>query len=439
MGPRLLVVISVCIILLPLGLAAIGARPPRSLLDELASGAGMLAFSIILLEFALSGRFRVVSGKVGMDVTMRVHQLTARTALIAVILHPFLYQAAWNPPYPWDVYRLETVTSGIGALWSGMLAYVLLPAFVGLAIVRGQPNYSYETWRLGHGIGALVIAGLILHHTLSAGRYAQDPVLAGVWIALSALALASFLWIYVAGPLLQFRRPWRVTKTQLIAERIWEVEIAPDGHRGLDYEAGQFVWLNLGHSPLSVRENPFSISSAPGSGPNIQFLIKELGDLTRSLGSIPQGAPAYIDGPHGNLTVKGRDAAGVALIAGGIGVAPLIGVLRQLTLDHDPRSRVLVYADRTVEQFVHREELEALAKEAETELVLVLDEPPAGWAGETGRIDRAMLGRLFDTPERREWLFLLCGPFPMLTSVEDSLVDIGVQSNRILAEKFDYD
>lgn len=439
MNPRLLVAISLSVILLPLVLAAIGARPPRSLLDELASGAGMLAFSIILLEFALSGRFRVISGKIGMDVTMRAHQRIARTALVIALLHPFLYQAEWNPPYPWDVIRLETVTSDLASLWSGMLAFVLLPAFIALAIMRGQPNYTYETWRLSHGVGAVVIAGLVLHHTLSAGRYAQDPVLAAVWIALSALALISFLWVYAAAPLLQLRRPWRVESIRPVAERIWEVEIAPEGHRGLDYKAGQFVWLNLGNSPFSHRENPFSISSAPGSGPNVQFLIKELGDLTRSLGSIPQGTRAYVDGPHGNLIVAGHDAPGLGLITGGVGIAPLIGILRQLALDDDPRPRVLVYADRTPEQFVHRAELEALALDARTDVVFVADEPPDGWTGPSGRVDHALLGNLFDTPERRDWLFVLCGPPPMLTSVEDALIDIGIASNRILSEKFDYD
>lgn len=439
MTPRLLVPLSVFIILLPLGLAAAGARTPRSLWDELASGAGMLAFSIILLEFALSGRFRMISRKVGMDVTMRVHQLVARTALVAAILHPFLYSADWSLPSPGDVARVETVTSDLGALWSGMLAYLLLPAFVVLAIVRGQPNYSYEAWRLGHGIGAVVIAGLILHHTLSAGRYAQDPVLAGVWIAMSSFALISFLWVYVAVPVLQLGRPWQVHEIRPVAERIWEVEIAPDGHRGLDYDAGQFVWLNLGNSPFSNRENPFSISSAPGSGRNLRFLIKELGDLTRSLGSIPKGTRAYIDGPHGNLTVNGRDVPGIGLVAGGIGVAPLIGILRQLAIDDDPRPRVLVYADRTPEQFAHLEELEILARDARTEVFLVVADPPEGWTGETGFVDRAMLDRMFGTPERRDWLFVLCGPPPMLTSVERALGDIGVPAGRILTERFDYD
>ena len=439
MKPRLLVVLSLGVILLPLILAALGAREPRSLLDELASGAGMLAFSIILLEFALSGRFRMISGKVGMDVTMRAHQWIARTALVLMLVHPFLYQAEWNPPYPWDVTRLETVTSDPALLWSGMLAFMLLPTFIVLAIVRGQPNYSYEAWRLGHGIGAIVIAGLVLHHTLSAGRYAQDTVLAWVWIVLSALALISFLWVYAVHPLIQLRRPWRVKSIRPAAERIWQVEIAPDGHDGLNYKAGQFVWLNLGNSPFSNRENPFSISSAPGSGPNLQFIIKELGDLTRSLGTIPPGTRAYVDGPHGNLVVTGHDAQGIALIAGGVGIAPLIGILRQMALDDDPRPRVLVYADKAPEQFVHRDELDLLAHDARTELVLVADQPPAGWTGETGFVDRALLGRLFETPERRGWLFVLCGPPPMLTSVETALIDIGVPANRILSEKFDYD
>jgi len=439
MDPRLLFPIALCIIFLPLGLAAADARPPRSLLDELASGAGMLAFSIILLEFVLSGRFRLISGRIGMDVTMRVHQLLARTALAAAILHPFLYRAEWNPPYPWDVTRLETVTADFGALWSGMLAWVLLPAFVALAIVRGQPNYSYEAWRIGHGIGALAIAAFILHHTLSAGRYAADPVLAWLWISLTILALASFLWVYLAVPLIQLRRPWRVTEIRPVAERIWEVEIAPDGHNGLDYRAGQFVWLNIGHSPFRRRENPFSISSAPGSGPSLRFLIKELGVFTARLGTIPRGTRAYVDGPHGNLTVRGRAAPGIALIAGGIGVAPLIGILRQLALDRNSPPRLLVYADRTSEQFVHRDEMEALARKEETGLVLVLEEPPPGWTGETGRVDGPLLRRLFDRPDRRDWLFVLCGPPPMLTSVEDALIDIGVPADRILSEKFDYD
>jgi predicted ferric reductase len=429
MNPRLLIALYLGVVLLPLGLAAIGTRPPRSVADELASGLGMVAFAIILVEFTLSGRFRTISGRIGMDVTMRIHQLVARTALAAAVLHPFLYRAAWNPPYPWDATRLETLTTDLGALWSGILAWVLLPAFVVLAIARGRPNYGYETWRLMHGLGAVAIAALVLHHTLSAGRYAADPALAALWIALSLVALATVLWVYVVVPLGQVRRPWR----------IWEVEISPQGHSGLAYQAGQFVWLNIGHTPFGPWENPFSISSAPSEGRNLRFLVKELGDFTRSLGSVAPGTRAHLDGPHGTLTVQGHEAPGIGLVAGGIGIAPLIGILRELALREDPRPRVLVYADRRPEQIVHRDELERLAAAAQTELVLVFEEPPRGWAGESGRVDAALLARLFGTEERRRWLYVLCGPPPMLTAVEDTLVALGVPPRNVLSERFDYD
>ena len=36
--------------------------------------------------------------------------------------------------------------------------------------------------------------------------------------------------------------------------------MTPNGHRGLDYRAGQFAWLNVGQSPFSMKEHPFSIS-----------------------------------------------------------------------------------------------------------------------------------------------------------------------------------
>lgn len=69
-----LALIYVLLILAPLGFSWSLGWPPRSFHQEFASGLGMLAFSIILVEFLLSGRFRFISSSLGMDVTMRVHQ-----------------------------------------------------------------------------------------------------------------------------------------------------------------------------------------------------------------------------------------------------------------------------------------------------------------------------------------------------------------------------
>lgn len=439
MRPTILIVLYLGTTFLPLALAWSGMRPPRTFLDEIASGAGLLAFAIILVEFVLSGRFRSISGRIGMDVTMRFHQLLARTALVLAVVHPFLYRTPFAVQLPWDPTLQLTLTSNFTALASGAIAFVLLGAFVLLSIARDQLPFKYETWRLMHGLGAVLIAGFILHHTLGVGRYSQDPILAGVWIGLFTFAVATLLFVYFVEPLLQGRRAWRVTSVTPLALNTWEFALEPVGHSGLTYQAGQFVWLNVGNSAFSLHENPFSISSAPASGNRLEFVIKELGDFTGSIGRILPGTTAHIDGPHGNLIVTDQSEGGVALIAGGVGIAPLLGILRQMRLEGDQRQVVLIYGNRAEEQIVYRDELESLSAEPGTRMELVVSEPSDQWTGRTGVVDSRLIEEIFRSPEMRKWTFILCGPPAMMKAVEDTLIDIGVPGRQVLSERFKYD
>lgn len=402
-------------------------------------GPGCWASRIILLEFVLSGRFQTVSARIGMDVTMRFHQMVARTALVLVVLHPILYRAPFNPPYPWDVTRQFTLSDDIGSILTGILAWVLLLVLVALGIGRNRLPYRYETWRLIHGLGALLVAGLVLAHALEAGRYSQDAALFYVWIVLFFVAVFSLAYVYVIKPIQQTRRPWTVRGVRSAGMRTWELTLEPDGHRGVGYEAGQFVWLNVGNSPFSLFENPFSISSAPASGPALQFVIKELGDFTRTIGRIEPGARAYLDGPHGDLVVAGRGEPGMALVAGGVGIAPLIGILRQLCHENDTRPTMLIYGNRLEEQIAYREELATMAEAHGTEVVHVLSEPPDGWTGRTGLVDADLIRAVFDPATMKHWLFLLCGPPAMMQVVETTLIEMGVPSRQIESERFQYD
>nr|WP_275297936.1 ferredoxin reductase family protein [Marinobacter sediminum] len=395
---------------------------------------GILAFSMVLMEFILSGRFKAISNGVGLDVTMRLHQIMARTALVFALLHPFLYQGTPSGgPRPWDPTHVLTITTDFSALSTGIAAYLLLPSLVLLAIGRAQLNFRYETWRLLHGIGALLIAVLLLHHTVNAGRYGSQPVMSWVWLAMTGLAVGSLLCVYILVPLLQKARPWRVTSVARLTPKQWEVTVKPNGHSGLDYKAGQFVWLNVGNSPFSLKENPFSICSAPAAGPELSFMIKELGDFTRTIRQIKTGTVAYLDGPYGNLSLEGRTEPGVALIAGGVGLAPLLGILRQMRLTGDSREVKVIYGNRIIDQIAYREELDT------EDVFYVLQEPPETWHGETGFVDAALIDRVFTEKEFSEWVFVMCGPAIMMDIVEDHLTERGTPSHRILSERFSYD
>jgi predicted ferric reductase len=434
MKPLIFIAVYLAVVALPLALSWSLGFPPRPFQRELASGFGILAFSMVLMEFVLSGRFKTVSNGIGMDVTMRLHQMVARTALVFALLHPFLYRGSLSGgPRPWDPTRQLTITTSFSELSTGIAAYLILPSLVLLAIGRTQLNFKYETWRLLHGVGALLIALLLLHHTVNAGRYGSHPYMTSLWVAMTGVAVGSLLYVYLLVPILDKSRRWRVSSVKQLTTKQWQVTVKPDGHSGQDYKAGQFFWLNVGHSPFSLKENPFSVCSAPAAGPELAFMIKELGDFTRTIGQIKLETVAYLDGPYGSLSVEDRREPGVALIAGGVGLGPLLGILRQMRLTEDPRKVKLIYGNRVEEQIAYREELGA------ADVTYVLSEPTDAWQGEVGFIDSTLIDRVFSTDEFKEWVFVLCGPTIMMDIVEDHLIKLGTPSHRILSERFDYD
>ncbi|MEO8717252.1 MAG: ferric reductase-like transmembrane domain-containing protein, partial [Burkholderiales bacterium] len=377
--------------LLPLALAAAQGLPRRPWLDELSSGLAMVGFAVLLLEFALSGRTRRLSARLGTDLTMRLHQRMALVALAFLLFHPFLYAPAFSERPAFGSGAGMRVLLTPAATVSGMAAWMLLVMLVALAVFRSQLRWSYEAWRVSHGVGALVIALLGTHHVLDTGRYAQGPWLRGLWLAACAAALASLAVVYLLRPLLQLRHRWRVAIVAPEAERLWRVVLEPETASNFRFEAGQFVWVRLHRALGRITEHPFSIASAPGQLPRLQFVVKEAGDFTRGIGRVLPGTAAYVDGPYGNLTLAGRSGAGVMLIAGGAGIAPILSLARELAATHDPRPLKIIYADRSAAQLVARAELEVLARAPGREVHFIVDEPPADWAGLRGRVDRANL------------------------------------------------
>lgn len=437
--PRVLLPAYVVIALLPLGLATWQGLPARPFRDEIASALALVGFSMLLAEFVLSGRFRGVSGRIGIDITMRFHQLIARVLTVFILVHPFLYSLPMWGSRPWDTSGQSTLDLSGAAFLTGAVAWLLLPILVAISIFRRELPYRYETWRLMHGVGAALIALLTLHHATDAGRYSSDPALAAFWVIMTIVAFSTLVHVYLTGPLRRLRHPYFVASLERIASKSWDLVIEPARGSAIEFKPGQFVWLTLGRSPFSITEHPFSISSCPADRPRIGFTIKEVGDFTSEIGSIPVGASAYVDGPHGSMVLPERHAAGITLIAGGVGLAPIMSILRQLRADRDARPVRLIYGNRAADQIMYRDELEAMKEELDMAVHHVLQEPPPDWTGATGLIDEPLLRRLTAEDNDEGRLYVVCGPAPMIDGVEEILDRLGVPMSRVLAEKFTYD
>lgn len=427
------------ICLAPLISAVLQGLPARSLFRELSAGLVMVGYVMMLLQFLLSGRFAWLSGRIGIDRTMRFHQLTGWAILAFIVVHPLLYAAPRLLPEPADALAVLNRMFASPNLRSGVIAWWLTVLVVLMAVFRDRLPFRYEVWRLSHGVGAMAIAVLGTHHTLAVGTYSADRWLAAFWIVATVAAIGFMLHVYVVRPLVQLRSPFRVVSNRRIADGIWEVAIEPERGPAPPFAAGQFVWLNLGHSAFSLTEHPFSISSAPQALPRMEFAIKQSGDFTSRIGEVPVGTRAYLDGPHGTFTLAGREAGPVLFIAGGVGFAPVMGMLRQLRAERFAHPVRLIYANRVETQILFRDEIEALRGELDFDVIHVLSEPPAGWNGEVGQLTPDVVGRCLHRLGDRPWLVLVCGPPAMMTSVERTLVARGISRARIVSERFKYD
>jgi predicted ferric reductase len=213
------------------------------------------------------------------------------------------------------------------------------------------------------------------------------------------------------------------------------VSLSPPPDIDFRFEPGQFAWFAIGRSPFSLTQHPFSLSSS-AERRGVEVAIKALGDFTSRIHELKTGTKVYVDGPHGAFSIDQDEGPGFGLIAGGVGIAGLISMLRTMADRNDIRAVLLFYANLDWDGVAFRDELEQLQHHLNLTLVHVLERPPAAWAGETGYVTADVLARHLPDGYQR-FQYFICGPDPMMDAVEAALLKLGVPGERVHTERFD--
>ena len=165
--------------------------------------------------------------------------------------------------------------------------------------------------------------------------------------------------------------------------------------------------------------------------------MKELGDFTGAMSDLEANKRAYVDGPFGRFTLEAHPGPGLVLIAGGVGIGPVMSILRTLR-DAGSRTPIWLFdANDTRDDMVYEDDLEDLARALPLEVVHVLSDANGSWAGEQGHIDAALLDRHLPA-ERADLQYFVCGPPPMMAAVEEALDELGIPQRRVHHELFDF-
>ena len=419
----------------PLIILLIGPVPlGREFWREFSVALGFGGLAMMALQFVLTARFKVIKAPYGSDVIYHFHRQISLVAFVLILAHPLLLFI--NAP---DTLRLLNL---FGAPWrarAGVVAVLLLAVLMVASLWRKPFKIEYTTWRIWHGILAIAVVALAMAHVVLAAHYVNTPWKRVIWAGYGLFWIGLLAWVRLIKPMLLLRRPYAVD--QVIPERgnSWTLVVKPVGHPGMSFMPGQFAWLTAWTSPFADAEHPFSFSSSACRSDGVAFTIKELGDFTQTIKDLKPGQLVYLDGPFGAFSVdRHPHAQSYAFVAGGIGITPMMSMLRTLADRGDQRSLLLIYANNTWEDVAFREEIDSLQQRLTLQVVHVLRDPPEGWQGEQGFVGKEVLARHLP-PERCPDAFevFICGPKPMMDSVEKALVELGVHLGDFHSERFD--
>lgn len=420
------------ITVLPLFILLIYPPPGgRGFWVEFSVALGFIGLAMMALQFVITARINRIETSYGIDILLQFHRFTSLVAFFMVLFHPLAL----------FVVQPETLQllNFAQAPWRARMALLGTVAFIGLVITtiwRKPLRIPYEPWRTSHTILSVLAVGLGLGHALGVGNYLGLFWKSILWAAIALVALWLIVYVRLVKPWMMTKKPYLVE--EVIAQRgnVWMLVLRPWGHNGFRFQPGQFAWLTLDITPLSMREHPFSMSSSGEHLERIEFGIKALGDFTRTIKDIKPGTKAYLDGPYGVFTTdRYEDAAGFVLIAGGIGITPMMSMLITAVERQDNRPYLLIYANKTWDDVTFREELEDMKDKLDLTVVHVLREPPETWLGEQGYVDKELLDRYI--PERRGTRqYFICAAPKMMDQVERALHDLDVPVTNVHMEHF---
>ncbi|OBS09145.1 ferredoxin--NADP reductase [Acidihalobacter prosperus] len=209
------------------------------------------------------------------------------------------------------------------------------------------------------------------------------------------------------------------------------------GDQAFAFLPGQ--WIDLyARVEDQVSVGGYSIVSDPGVRGRIQLAVKDskthavthyLHDRARV------GDTVGISGGQGGFRYERHMGDRLVLLAGGIGVTPLLSILRHVYATAPDVSATLIYSVSDPQDILFREELDAMSAARENIRCFYTVTQPLNrdWSGFEGRINRVLLD---EAGVDCDALYYFCGPPGFVDDMARDLSHGGLSPAQLIYEKW---
>lgn len=426
------------------------------------AAAGMMTFNL-LVGLLLSVQYNPVARWPFRRLPLfKLHKWSGYGSLFLVLLHP-----VWLPLakaanftvlavfYPF-VAPEQPIINSLGALAAYTLIFVVITAYL-------RQRFQYAFWKKLHYASYLVIVSFLVH-----GVFSEPSLKPGtpidfldggkIFIEFCTLTcLGLIAWRVTAGRKVRLANAQAAERQHAGTAPSWRgaltviaiIDVSADvktfrlansegGLLPFAFQPGQYLSFRLNDGDRSLTRN-YSISSAPQEKDYCDVTVKQLENGRGSTYlhmQVSVGDSLECIGPRGTFTFLGTEASNLVLIAGGIGITPLLCVVKHLAAQNWSHDVHLLFAVRTPTDILFADELKRIASGYQHLKLLILPTEIEGyaWTGPHGLITvQHLTGFVPHIAHRR---IHLCGPEPMMNATIDILRRLGVPDSQIYTESF---
>lgn len=206
----------------------------------------------------------------------------------------------------------------------------------------------------------------------------------------------------------------------------------------LNFRAGQFCRITLLNPPYTDNRGNsrfFGFVTSPSEKGKFSILTRKgVSAFKKSLEELPFGTEAEMGGIDGHIALPEDSNKAVVFVAGGIGIAPVMGILRFCHEQNWPYAITLVYSNDDLESTPFLDELKRMALESKKFKLVATMTQDAGWSGERRKINAQLLKDYFAEPDKN--IYFVTGTPRFVPSVFREITGIGVNPKSITMEIF---